>query len=119
MKHNGVYFLSALVVILIVVFVVVLPIIQNGNLQEIVGVVTEKERVNYSKDDSRYLIWVETDDGDSVVLQNTDSLLRGKFNSSDYYGKMDVGNRYAFTVIGYRVPLLTWYQNIIEIKSEE
>lgn len=77
--------------------------------------VTDKERVNYD-DGGKYLIYGRTGD-DTIVIENTDSLLRGKFNSSDVYAKIEVGKTYEFTVVGYRIPILSNYENIIDFKE--
>jgi hypothetical protein len=52
---------------------------------------------------------------DSEVFENTDSVLFLKFNSADYQNKLLVGNTYDVKVVGWRVPLLSWYRNIVEI----
>lgn len=56
----------------------------------------------------RYLVF--TDKG---VLQNSDTILRGKFNSSDVYAAIKVGRSYDFTAVGFRVPLFSMYPNIL------
>ena len=78
-------------------------------------VVTDKERVNYD-DGGKYLIYGHIGD-DIIVIENTDSLLRGKFNSSDIYAKIEVGKTYEFTVVGHRIPILSNYENIIDFKE--
>ena len=83
--------------------------------------VTDKERV-MTEDSSKYLVFTEDSDGNTYVFENTDSLLRGKFDSSDVQGQLKVGNTYKITVVGYRIPFLSAYQNIIafeEITSSE
>lgn len=75
--------------------------------------VSGKERVcDGGKNGScKYLIY--TDHG---TYENTDSLLKGKFNSSDMYGSICVGTKYTAHVRGVRAPFLSWYKNIIEIR---
>lgn len=83
------------------------------------ALVQDKERVCGSHTDSvdkstkvtcQYLIF--TDKG---TFENTDSLLRGKFNSSDVYGRIQKGQQYDFTVQGFRQPIFSMYPNIIEV----
>ena len=76
---------------------------------EVCARVTDKERI-VNADTSKYLIF--TDKG---VFENTDDISVMKFNSSDFYAQIEVGNNYCFTVAGYRVPFLSMYQNIIEM----
>ena len=77
--------------------------------------VTDKERVNYNKD-GKYLIYGRVDNN-TLVLENTDSWYRGKFNSSDFYAEIEVGKAYKVTVVGYRIPIFDSYENIIEFKE--
>ena len=77
--------------------------------------VTDKERVNYN-DGGKYLIYGHAN-GSTIVLENTDELLRGKINSSDIYAEIEVGKKYEVTVVGWRIPLLSMYENIIEFKE--
>lgn len=84
--------------------------------------VTDKERVVQSSSssegstiNSKYLIFTETN-GEVRVFENTDNILRFKFNSSDIYGMLEEGNTYKVNVIGWRVPFLSWYENILSIE---
>jgi hypothetical protein len=75
--------------------------------------VESKDIKNYDKS-SKYLIWSK----EGEVFENTDSWMFGKFNSSDLYGKLKIGQKYRVLVVGWRIPLYSMYRNIIEIKSE-
>ena len=86
------------------------------NDKVITACVTGKERVN-STEGSKYLVFAQDQNGNPVVFENTDSFLRMKFNSSDFYAGIYVGCVYDFTVIGYRVPIFGWYQNIIDYEE--
>lgn len=74
-------------------------------------IVQDKERVCNADRSCKYLIF--TDKG---TFENTDSLLRGKFDSSDVYGRIQKGQRYDFTVQGFRQPIFSMYPNIIEVR---
>lgn len=73
--------------------------------------VEKSERINEGRS-SRYLIF--TDRG---VYENTDSLVNGKFNSSDVYSQLEAGSTYACDVTGWRVPFLSWYPNVIACEA--
>ena len=73
----------------------------------VVATVTEKERVN-DKDSSKYLIFT-----DKEVFENTDAFWQFKFNSSDVYSKIKVGDTCTFHVIGWRLQFFSAYRNII------
>ena len=82
--------------------------------------VTDKERIYTGSGDtssSKYLVFGEDNNGNSLVFENTDCLLRGKWDSSNIQGQLKEGNTYKITVVGYRVPFFSWYQNIIEIEE--
>lgn len=72
--------------------------------------VDSKERVNYEKS-SKYLIYTK----DDRVFENTDSVLYGKFNSSNIYAKLEAGNCYRVKVAGVRFSVASSYRNIIQI----
>ena len=113
MKEN----IKAEIIIIILVLAVFLggSALVSFNDHTYVVEVTDKERVNYS-DSGKYLIYAQ-EDNNTLVLKNTDSLLRGKFNSSDIYAELEIGKTYEFTVVGYRIPILSSYENIIEYKE--
>lgn len=78
--------------------------------------ITDKERIN-NGDGSKYLVYCEDNDGNSLVFENTDCVLRWKWNSSNVQGALKVGNRYTITVVGARIPIFSLYQNIISIED--
>ena len=86
------------------------------NEHEYVVTITDKERVN-SRYNSAYLVFCEDDSGETLVLKNGDCLLRGKFNSSNVQGEIEEGRKYKFTVVGWRIPFLSWYENIIRYEE--
>ncbi|MBA4274501.1 MAG: hypothetical protein C0436_02485 [Alphaproteobacteria bacterium] len=61
---------------------------------------------------STYLIY--TDHG---VFRNDDAGWHLKYNSSDFYGDLDVGKRYRLKVYGWRIPLFSMYPNIVRMKE--
>lgn len=65
-------------------------------------------------DNERYLIY--TTEG---TFEITDSLFAGRFDSSDLYGKIEVGKTYQMYIAGERHPFLTMYPNLYEIKEVE
>lgn len=72
----------------------------------------DKERIRRLHS-SKYLIF--TDKG---VYRNSDSFLKMKFRSSDMYGRLHLNEQYEITVYGWRVPLLSLYRNIVEVKEK-
>lgn len=87
-------------------------LIHFNTMDEVRGVVvTEKERITtgYGENiSSKYLIFT-----DGEVFENNDSLFALKWNSSDIYGRIKVGQTCDFTVTGWRLPFLSSYRNIL------
>lgn len=111
-------FTRVIMALVIIGLIAVLSIGTSFNDHTYTITVTDKERIN-KNDDSYYLIFTEKQDGDTLVLKNEDNLFRGKFNSSDVYAQMDVGCAYEVTVVGFRFPLISMYENIIKIEPIE
>ena len=89
------------------------PFNKVSNMRDVTVIVTDKE-VKTGKDSSKYLIFTEDKGGKIATFEITDSLLKGRFNSSDIYAAIKVGNTYTFTVGGSRNEFMSWYPNIYE-----
>lgn len=105
---------SIIGVIVIVCALVALPIYYVKGTEETVSVVIEsKERISdRGGSESKYLIFTNEE-----TFENTDSLLNGKFNSSDIYGQLKEGGSYECKVYGWRIPFMSSYRNIVECKE--
>ena len=82
----------------------------------VTATVLKTERVAYGSGDSlrhKYLIFTDTE-----TFQCTDSLLFGKFNSSDIYGRIHPNQTYTFRVVGWRWHFGSWYRNVIEATAK-
>lgn len=102
----------ALIVIALVVALFWNIFVAYGTEAVVRGATVEKsERVcdGGKEGKCRYLIF--TDKG---VLKNTDTLLRGKFDSSDLYASIKVNQTYDFTTVGFRVPFFSMYPNVLK-----
>lgn len=108
-------------IVLVVIAVIAVPVINFSNDHTYTVTITDKERVTtqFTKDniDSKYLIYGEDENGKTYVFEDTDTLFRGKFNSSDVFGALKEGETYELTVIGFRIHILNWYENIIDFKA--
>lgn len=80
--------------------------------EETLVVKVEDKNITHDND-SKYLIFT-----DKEVFEETDEWLKGKFNSSDMYNQLKVGNTYRVKVIGFRIPFLSMYRNIIEVEED-
>lgn len=79
--------------------------------------VTDKQIKRYGESD-KYLIFVKLDNGELKVFENTDSLVKLKFNSSDVFAQLEENKKYEFRVYGFRNRFLSMYENIIEVSEQ-
>ena len=111
-------------VIFIIAIVIVLgvgiyrPFNKVSDMRDVTVTVTDKT-VKNDGDDGKYLIFTEDKDGNIATFEITDSWIAGRFNSSDVYAAIKVGNTYTFTVGGWRNEFMSWYPNIYEYKLIE
>lgn len=87
------------------------PALVYSSEQTIDVVVNKTERVRSGQSDT-YLVFTENE-----TFQNSDSLLYGKFNSSDFHGRLKDGQKYRLTIVGWRVSFLSWYRNVVRMEE--
>lgn len=123
MSNRGLlgYLTEITAIALVVISVIAFPVMNFSNDHTYTVTITDKERVTtqVAEDsiDSKYLIYGEDENGKTYVFEDTDTLFRWKFNSSDVYGALKEGETYELTVIGFRIHILNWYENIIDFKA--
>jgi hypothetical protein len=71
------------------------------------------ERVT-DKESSKYLVYA-----DGLTMQITDSLLFRRFDSSDLYGRLEEGGSYVGRKVGWRVPILSMYPNLLSATESD
>lgn len=107
---------------LILLLIIGSQVVFNFNDTEYTITITDKERIHEGSEDissSKYLVFGDDENGNSLVFENTDCFIRGKWNSSNLQGKMKEENTYRITVVGYRIPFFSMYQNIIKVEKIE
>lgn len=77
---------------------------------ETVTFTVQEKQVVTDQGSSRYLVFTGGE-----VFENTDCFTRFKFDSSDLQSELKEGETYTATVYGWRVPLFSWYRNIVSI----
>lgn len=80
--------------------------------RQVTVTVQNEARVCDSSGSCQYLIYTS-----GGTFKDTDSMLAGKFSSSDLYGQLQTGHTYTLEVRGYRIPLMSEYPNILRIVS--
>lgn len=99
--------ISFLFMLFTAILVILPSFIGKLNEQQVTFTVNEKGIKNYSET-GIYLLY--TDEG---VFKIADSIAYFRFDSSDLYGQIEVGETYECTVSGWRIPILSEYQNVI------
>ena len=109
----------------VLLFVVIVIVFCLANISSLVTseynnlVVTDK---SYSGSEDGFIVWMEDLDGTQYEFSNNDVWLRGKFDSTTVQGNLKVGSTYRIKTCGWRIPLFSCYENIIEyelIESED
>lgn len=115
------YLTAITAIALVVIAVIAFPVMNFSNDHTYTVTITDKERVTTQvaegQTDSKYLIYGEDENRKTYVFEDTDTLFRWKFNSSDVFGALKEGETYELTVIGFRVHIFNWYENIIDFKA--
>ena len=104
-------------IVIVVIFLVVCfyrPFNKVSDMRDVTVTVTDKV-VKNDGNNSKYLVFTEDiSNGTITTFEITDSWLNGRFNSSDVYAAIKIGNTYTFTVGGSRNEFMSWYPNIYE-----
>lgn len=113
MKKNTVDNIKvAILLISLFAIIVGYPVAYTTSSEMVTFTVDEKFIKRHNESD-RYL--VSTTDGD--VLENTDSVIFFKWNSSNIYAKLKKRHRYHAKVAGWRWPILSMKRNIISVQD--
>lgn len=111
MDHkSGLAFAGVLIVVVMVM--VGAFYLANGNNQVQMCTVTDKDRTRTSEG-SDMRVYTE----DCGTLRVGDSLVQGVFDSADIYAQINPGEVYQFETVGHRIPILSRFPQIIEVKS--
>lgn len=117
--RNKIFF-AIIMIVAILVLLIVNEAVFSFNDTEYTITVTDKERIYEGSGNtasSKYLVFCDDENGNALVFENTDCLIRGKWNSSNIQGQLKEGSTYKITVIGYRIPFFSMYQNIIKMEK--
>ena len=102
----------------IVVLVFLLgPLIYLSSVKTIDVVIRDKERITTGMGESlssKFIVYTEGE-----VFENTDNLMFFKFNSADVQNNLEPGKTYKIKVAGWRIPMLSYYRNILKIEDYE
>lgn len=98
------------IVLVILLLVVGASGIKTLNTQD-VEITIEDKWIKATNDGSNYMI----SDTNGNVYEVDDSLWLISFDASNRYAGLDIDRSYGVTTIGWRVPFLSMYTNIVEV----
>ena len=101
----------------VVIGIIIAPsVVKVMNERTVTVTVTDKAVKRGSGKSAKDCYMIFTDD---TTYEITDSLLKWRFDSSDLYGTIEVGQTYEMDVAGFRVPFISAYPNIYSVKIVE
>lgn len=110
--------LGAKILIGIIVIVIIIAFCKSYYSEKTyTATVTDKDIKNYDSS-SKFLVFTKTEDGITKVFSMEDTLIKGRWDTADDYAEVQIGETYTFTVIGWRIPFLSEYENIIEFQKQ-
>lgn len=105
------------VVFIIMVILITIPLCKSYyGVKTYTVIVTDKDVQNNRKK-SKYLVFTKLEDGETKTFSIEDSLAKWRWNSSDVYAEIEVGQTYQIEVIGWRIPIMSKYENIMKFSS--
>lgn len=107
--------IGAVFAILLIVIPIGVWYTDYSGKQTLICTVNDKDRTTKSGSNSSEAR-VYTDQCD--VLTVNDRFFSGSNDSASLYSKIKVGQTYEFTTVGRRIPLLSTFPNIIEVRQK-
>lgn len=81
--------------------------------EETIEITVKDKYIKRSGDSDIYLI--ASEEGETYKI--TDLLFKGKFNSTDLYNELTIGEKYKITITGIRLQYFSMYKNINKIEK--
>ena len=112
-RQKGITVIEVIIAITIAIVLLIIPIAERASETTVTFTVEDKAIKRYD-DDDKYLVY--TDNG---TYEITDSLVYWRWDSSDLYGEIKVGETYEAKVYGWRIPIFSSYKNIVSVEEAE
>lgn len=110
--------IGVVVAVLLVIFIAVPLCSSYFSTKTYTVTVTDKDVKNYSNN-SKYLVFTKLENGETKTFSIEDSIFNWRWNSSDVYADIEIGKTYEIEVIGWRIPFLSEYENIMTVSTTE
>lgn len=105
-------FLQILLVIVIILSYSIIIYFDYSNVEQTTIQVKDKY-VKYKISSDKYIVI----DSNNNAYQITDLLFIWKFNSTDIYNLLEIGQTYKITTSGYRIRIFSSYPNINKVEK--
>lgn len=116
--RNNNFFRSKIAAVLISIILIVNTIMFFPHFFRDTYIVTiSNKRIIRSDNINKYIIYAQMEDGNMKVFEDENSLVELKFNSEDLYWGLAINKKYEISAYGFTMPLLPYYQNIINVKA--
>lgn len=103
-------FKTILAIVLVIGLLVGYPMLLYSTEEKQTITISEKW-VKYQDETQKYHV----SDENGNVYEVTDELLYLTFDASNRYANLKEGNTYTVTTVGWRIPILSMYKNIVAI----
>lgn len=110
--HKFSKFFVAIVVVGIIGSVI-FAFVGANRIEEKTCTVVSKESVANQETGHEYRVYTEQ----CGTLTVADTIIKMRFNSADTYGMLKEGETYNMTLMGFRMPLFSVFQNILEARK--
>ncbi|PTK44474.1 hypothetical protein [Staphylococcus hominis] len=107
-------FLSAVGIMLLVLLIggPIYMIAEYKHKETYIGEITDKYNKRGYKTDRFYIVL-----DNKKVIENTDLIFKGRFNSADVQATLHVGEKVKAKTIGFRIPIISSYPKMYEIEK--
>ena len=116
-KRKHIVAVAAAVIAIALLWNGITLLLENTSIETHTAKVVWKERTSQGHiwQLHKYLVYT-IDENDTVrVFEITDSVRFNRYNGSDYYARVNIGETYTFMLVGHRIPYLAMYKNIIKM----
>lgn len=107
-------FAITLVLAICVIGLTVYTIEEYNHTQEFRGTITEKYNKQSNGEGKFYIVL-----DDKTVIENSDLLFKGKFDSAEIQAKLKVGDEVSIKTVGFRTHMLDLYPKLYEYEEDK
>ena len=104
-------------IIIIIILMIGVIMISPHFFRSTYTVTIANKRIVRSNNVDTYLIYTQTQAGNIRIFKDANSLMEFKIRSADVYWGVIINRKYKIKAYGFSIPIISSYQNIINIKG--